>query len=144
VGDRFRKKIFRQNSRSALTARGHAGTWFAGLALYVQIIAGAFCAAGTANAAFDTLADSPFPICHAQSRDEASAQTPDGGQAPAHHHSCPFCSVHGQAAMAPPPAVAGLEIPLAVSVTPEQAALIFPSPSRFPAGAPPRGPPADA
>ncbi|MGO9007471.1 MAG: DUF2946 family protein [Beijerinckiaceae bacterium] len=121
--------------------RGRAGAWFAGLALYVQIIAGAFCVAGTANAAFDTLPDSPFPICRSQRGDEASAQTPDGGQAPAHHHSCPFCSVHGQATMAPPPSVAGLEIPLAVSMTTEQAAFIFPSPARFRAGAPPRGPP---
>jgi hypothetical protein len=148
VGDRFLNRVFGRNSRGAHAARGCAGAWFAGLALYVQIIAGAFCAAGTADAAFDTLADSPFPICHSQSSDEAIAQAlnsddKDGGQAPAHRHSCPFCPVHGQAAMAPPPSVAGLAIPLAVSITPEHAAFIFPSPAHFPAGAPPRGPPAD-
>lgn len=144
--DRGRSRTIGRNKRKTLVAHGRAGGWFAVLALYVQIIAGALCAAGTANAAFDTRADSPFPICQTQPNDTRSAQTQDndhkdGGHAPAHEHNCLLCSVHCQAAMAPAPSLGGIAAVFAVSIVPQHAAFIFPSVARFPAGAPPRGPP---
>ncbi len=146
MGNRVRNKVTERNKRYALAARAGAFSWLAALALYVQIIAGALCAAGTANAAFDTGADSPFPICQTQSNDTRSAQTQDndhkdGGHAPAHEHNCLLCSVHCQAALAPAPSLGGIATVFAVSITPEPAPFIFPSAARFPAGAPPRGPP---
>ncbi len=127
----------------AASAQRHVAIWLGILALYMQIAAAGLCTAGLPVSADAASGLSPFPICHAQSGDHADAQTP-GNPAPAHQHECPFCAVHCHAAMVMAPAINGLDSVYAVSTPAAPAPVIVPQAARFPAGAPPRGPPASA
>ncbi len=125
---------------AGLTHR-HVAAWLAILGLYVQLVAvgfGTCCLPISGDAA-----PSPFPICHAQSNDQGSTQTP-GDPASAHHHECAFCLVHCHAAMAFAPSMDALASVYAISTAAEQVPFIIPVAARFSAGAPPRGPPASA
>jgi Protein of unknown function (DUF2946) len=145
VGDRCGHRAVEGNKRLTAASRRYVGAWFAIFCLYIQLAATAACAAGSPlslDSGFADLSQSPFPICSSESSDDSSAQVPNGDHSPAHHHACPFCAVHCHAVMAPAPVLASLETLFAVPVnTDRSATFIFPSPARFRAGAPPRGPP---
>lgn len=133
----------RPAARSAATPlRRHIAAWLAILGLYVQLAAAGLCTAGLPVAA-DAAGLSSFPICHAQSGNHGSTPTP-GDPVPAHQHECPFCAVHCHAAMVMAPSISGQDSVYAVSPSAAPAPIIVPHVARFPAGAPPRGPPASA
>lgn len=162
MSGRFRRNVSGRSRRKAFAWRETFGACLAGLALYVQVLAGAFCAAGAVGV--DALGNSPFPICHSQSKAPApvitqaddngvvaatdlgdehrSGNSDTPGNRPNYDHGCPFCTTHCHSAMATAPAIGGLAAPLVVAVTTRQADLVFPSPARFYSGVSPRGPPA--
>jgi hypothetical protein len=142
VLDRFRKiGLSRRTTLVArLPLRRYFVAWLAILGLYVQLAAAGLCTAGLPLAPDPATGLSVFPICHSPSSDDIAAQTP-GDPAPAHQHDCPFCAVHCHAAMGMAPAISGLDSIADVSAQVVPAALIVPQAARFPAGAPPRGPP---
>ncbi|MGP0060867.1 MAG: DUF2946 family protein [Beijerinckiaceae bacterium] len=120
-----------------------SAAYLALLALLLQVIAVALCPCGLASAAAH--AQAAMPHCHEVASDTPSDHRQSDDPAQGQHSHCPFFfSAHCHAPLAVAPSIASLEVFFAVSVTPEQAAFIFPSPAHFPAGAPPRGPPADA
>ncbi len=141
VADRFRRRASMRKKRMVRALRG-AAAHLALLALLLQVIAVALCPCGLASAA--PYAQTAVAHCHDVASDTHSDR--GHGEVPAQgkHSPCPFCSAHCHAPLAFAPAIAGLKVFIAVSITPEHAAFIFPSPAHFPAGAPPRGPPADA
>lgn len=61
--------------------------------------------------------------------------------APAPHQNCPFCTVHCHAAMVQAPSIGVVQQTAALPVQLEPVPFIAPQAARFPAGAPPRGPP---
>lgn len=131
------RRILRAGRRNAAgMARRHVPAWLAILGLYVQLFAAGLCTAGTPlDPALGT--QGALPICHTGSDQSAPAQD----RAPA-DHACPFCALHCQAAMVMAPSFGAPERFVVVSAQAAQPPFIVPSPARFPAGAPPRGPPA--
>jgi hypothetical protein len=126
---------------SGIGGRARAvSAWLAILGLYVQLFATGLCAAPL-DPALGNAAQGAFPICHTPRDSNQSAPT----QAPApFHQTCPFCALHCHAAMVMAPSIGVIQTFVAVSTHPAQAIFIAPSPARFSAGAPPRGPPASA
>ncbi|MHB8884132.1 MAG: DUF2946 family protein [Methylovirgula sp.] len=144
MSGRFRNKT--EPSRPALSAASaqrYVAAWLAILALYLQIAAAGLCTCGLPVLTDASAGPGAFPICHSQSNDEAQTQS---DHAPAHHHQqdCPFCTAHCHAAMVVTPSISGLDSIYAVATTSARAPFIVPQAARFPAGAPPRGPPASA
>ncbi len=123
----------------AMPLRRHLAAWLAILGLYVQLAAAGLCTVGLPSSA-DATGLGPFPICHSQSDDESAGQA-QNDHAPGHQHECPFCAVHCHAAMVMAPSVAGLDSISLVAKPADPAPFIVPQAARFPAGAPPRGPP---
>jgi hypothetical protein len=116
----------------------HLSAWLAILGLYVQLFAAGLCTAGSPfDPALGNSGQGAFPICHAAAGDPSA---PAQGPAPA-HQACPFCALHCQAAMVFAPSVGSLQSFVAVSSEATQAPFVTPNAARFPAGAPPRGPP---
>lgn len=115
--------------------RRHVSVWLAILGLYVQLFAAGLCTAGLA---LNPAAGDPgaFPICHA--RADGNAPAPAQGQV---HHPCPFCALHCQGAMVMAPSVGAPERFVAVASQATETTFVAPTPARFRAGAPPRGPP---
>lgn len=125
--------------RASSGAYRHISAWFAILGLYVQLFAAGLCTAGSPfDAALANSAQGSFPICHAS----GSSDQPAPAQGPASaHHACPFCALHCQAAMVLAPSVGSPQSFVAVSSEATSASFVTPHAARFPAGAPPRGPP---
>lgn len=141
--DRVRtRRHFKASSLTALTARRHVYAWLAIVGLYVQLFAAGFCTAGF-NPAFADDGLNAAPICHSQGSAENSA-TQQGDNAPAHHHTCPFCAIHCNAVMVLTPSLIALVSAAIVSVKLERASFAVPSAALFFAGASPRGPPVSA
>ena len=110
-------------------------------ALFLQIVAAGLCPCGFT--AVDALAD--MPHCHADAGDAPVDHAHGGDQAPAHHSDpCPFCTAHCHAPLAMAPAVAAIARTYVRVAEPVPRLIVFADVARFPAGAPPRGPPAAA
>jgi Protein of unknown function (DUF2946) len=119
--------------------RGHISAWLAILGLYVQLFAAGLCTAGSPlDPALANSAQGGFPICHASGGGDQSAPAQGPAQA---HHACPFCALHCQAAMVLAPLIASPQSFVAGSSEAAPAPFVTPRAARFPAGAPPRGPP---
>ncbi|MDR3462129.1 MAG: DUF2946 family protein [Beijerinckiaceae bacterium] len=129
--------------RTLASARHFAVVCLAILGLYLQITAAAACLIGPSAANDASSNGQLFPICHADHGTDASS-TPGGDQGSTAQHSCPFCSHHSQAVMAPPDRAAVLEPLFTGSAEATHAPFLTRSLARFAAGAPPRGPPATA
>ncbi len=143
---RFVRKIRRSRRGSLIassSANRHVTAWIAVVCLCVQLAASAACGVGTPlDAAFAGPERGLFPICHAGVGGEELGQTSNGRHTPAHQQGCLFCQVHCHAAMALTPTIAVVSKPsLVVSASAEPPLLVVRPSARFPAGAPPRGPP---
>lgn len=132
----------RQAVRGAATSvQAHVAVWLGILALYMQLAAAGLCTAGLPLSPGPAAGLSAFPSCHSPSSDDSAGQA-QSDHAPAHQHECPFCAVHCHVAMVMAPAISGLSSVYAVPKPADPAPFVAPRAARFPAGAPPRGPPA--
>jgi hypothetical protein len=116
------------------------------LALILQTICVGLCTCAFEGAAgAHAHAETSLQHCDALAPDTPSPhhQGP-GAQGLAHHSMCPFNSVHFQAPPVDVPEVGAPERIVFVAAKSERAPLIVPERDRFPAGAPPCGPPAAA
>jgi hypothetical protein len=137
VFDRIRRRgILKSAGRGAAGSARHVATWLAILGLYLQLFAVGLGRGGPLDQTLASLAQGAFPICHTSGGADPSvpAQAPD-------HHSCPFCALHCHAALVVAPSVGILQTFVAVPSDAIQASFLTPNTARFPAGAPPRGPP---
>ncbi|MGB8276573.1 MAG: DUF2946 family protein [Methylovirgula sp.] len=128
---------------AAASVQAHVAVWLGILALYMQLVAAGLCAAGLPLSPDPAAGLSAFPTCHSPSNDDSAGQA-QSDHAPAHQHECPFCAVHCHAAMVMAPAISGLDSVYAVPKPANPAPFVVSQAARFPAGAPPRGPPASA
>lgn len=124
-----------------LSASRRVTAWLAVFCLYIQLAASAACVVGAPEAALAGPEQGLFPICHALVGGEDAGRTHNRGGVPAHRHSCPFCSIHCHAAAAVTPTIVVFEPSLVLSASVEPPLFVVRSSVRFPAGAPPRGPP---
>jgi hypothetical protein len=135
VFDRIRRRDILTAGRGAAGAARHVATWLAILGLYLQLFAVGLGSGGPLDQRLASSPQGAFPICHTSGGGDPSAP------AQADHHSCPFCALHCHAALAVAPSVGILQTFGAVPSDAIQASFIAPNTARFPAGAPPRGPP---
>jgi len=131
--------LARGRAVAAIPLRRHVVVWLAVFGLYLQLAAAGLCPCGL-PAPLAAGGPAAFPICHLQTSD-APGQT-HNDHAPAPQHECAFCTLHCHAAIGVAPALVGVDAVHAVSAPAERAVFIVPQAARFPAGAPPRGPPA--
>ena len=143
MGQSTRRSARARNTRVTPSAGTFAGALLAFLALYAQLLASVFCAATTADAA--PRAEDAFAICHTvrsnAPSDEHKPSAPGGVPLHDQQNFCALCAVHCLAPIASPPTIGGVEAFFAVPAQIRQASFSIPCSARFPAGAPPRGPP---
>lgn len=131
-------RALRRERTAAATPPGLV-LWLALFALFLQIVAAGLCPCGFTAA--DALAD--MPHCHVDAGDAAADHGHGGDQAPGHHSDpCPFCTAHCHAPLAMAPAVAAIARTYTRILEPAPCLVVVAEVARFPAGAPPRGPPA--
>jgi hypothetical protein len=131
--------LARGRAIAAIPSRRHVAAWLAVFGLYLQLAAAGLCTCGL-PALLAVGGPAAFPICHSQTSD-APGQT-HNDHAPAPQHECAYCTAHCHAAMGMAPPLRSIDAIHAVSAPAATAAFIVPQAARFPAGAPPRGPPA--
>ena len=114
-------------------ARNQLIAFLAILGLYLQLAAGALCAAN--SAAPDI---SGFPICHSASEHSPASKT--GNVPDQHQQSCPFCALHCHAALLLPLAFI-FASRSAIAKLPEALCHFAQPRLRYSIAAQPRGPP---
>jgi Protein of unknown function (DUF2946) len=119
--------------RQKSLARNKFIAFLAILGLYLQLAAGALCAAG--SSAPDL---SSFPICHSASEQSPASKT--GNVPDQHQQSCPFCALHCHAALLLPLAFI-FASRSAIAKLPEALRHLAQPHLRYSIAAQPRGPP---
>jgi hypothetical protein len=135
-----KSKDNRSSQRAARITRGPA-LFFAFFALILQTVGMALCPCGLEDAAAHSHAGMAHHH-HEMMGDASGDHRGHNDQMPAHQEMCPFnFSAHCYAPLVDAPVLVSLERIIFVAGTSVPAPLLVPERARFPAGAPPCGPP---